>query len=101
MAFTLFPAGDNGGEITAIPIMPGTTAMMPPPTPDFAGRPVAYNHWPESSYKPAVAITGNTYFTVSGLTTVFLVTGLCPPLASVAAITARSFALTAIAHCLV
>ena len=41
MAFALFPAGVNGGEITAIPNLPGTTAIIPPPTPDFAGAPVA------------------------------------------------------------
>ena len=38
-----------GGEIAAIPNLPGTTAMMPPPTPLLAGRPVLYSHLPASS----------------------------------------------------
>ena len=39
-AFTLSPALSSGGEITAIPNFPGETAMIPPPTPLFAGSPV-------------------------------------------------------------
>src|SRR5436190_18706735 len=31
--------------------------MTPPPTPLLAGSPVANSHLPESSYKPAMAIT--------------------------------------------
>src|SRR3954471_13488878 len=100
-AFTLLPAASRGGETTAIPNLPGQTASNPPPTPLFAGRPELYAQIPESSYKPAVAITGRVYITVSGLTTFFLVTGFTPPLASVAAISARSFAFTFIAHCFV
>ena len=44
MAFcarTLLPASSSGGEITAMPNLPGDTASSPPPTPLFAGRPVA------------------------------------------------------------
>ena len=40
-AFTLFPALSRGGEMTAIPNLPGETAMIPPPTPLLAGSPVA------------------------------------------------------------
>src|SRR4051812_16027490 len=39
-ARTLLPASSSGGETTAMPNLPGDTAMMPPPTPLFAGRPV-------------------------------------------------------------
>ena len=39
-ARTLLPASSSGGEITAIPNLPGETAMMPPPTPLFPGSPV-------------------------------------------------------------
>ena len=45
----LLPASSSGGEITAMPNLPGETAMMPPPTPLFAGRPVWKSHLPESS----------------------------------------------------
>src|SRR5262249_39979231 len=43
MAFcprTLLPAESNGGETTAMPNLSGETAIKPPPTPLFAGRPV-------------------------------------------------------------
>ena len=59
-ARTLLPASSSGGETTAMPNLPGDTAMMPPPTPLFAGSPVWYSHLPESSYRPAVAITAST-----------------------------------------
>ena len=39
-AFTLLPASSRGGATTAMPNLPGETAMSPPPTPLFAGRPV-------------------------------------------------------------
>ena len=48
-ALTLLPAASSGGEITAMPNLPGDTAMMPPPTPLLAGRPVVKSHLPESS----------------------------------------------------
>ena len=44
-----------------MPNRPGDTAIRPPPTPLLAGSPVLYNHLPESSYKPAVAMTASTY----------------------------------------
>jgi hypothetical protein len=37
---TLLPAASSGGETTAMPNFPGETAISPPPTPLFAGRPV-------------------------------------------------------------
>ena len=43
MAFcarTLLPASSSGGETTAMPNLPGETAMRPPPTPLFPGSPV-------------------------------------------------------------
>ncbi len=39
-ARTLFPAASSGGEMAAIPNLPGDTAMSPPPTPLLAGSPV-------------------------------------------------------------
>ena len=48
-ARTLLPAASTGGEITAMPNLPGETAMMPPPTPLLAGRPVLNSHLPASS----------------------------------------------------
>ena len=39
-ARTLLPASSSGGDTTAMPNLPGDTAMMPPPTPLLAGRPV-------------------------------------------------------------
>src|SRR6185503_20755421 len=48
-ALTLLPAASSGGEMTAMPILPGETAMTPPPTPLLPGRPVMNSHLPESS----------------------------------------------------
>ena len=48
-ARTLLPASSSGGETTAMPNLPGETAMIPPPTPLLAGRPEWYSHFPESS----------------------------------------------------
>src|SRR5262245_33454004 len=39
-ARTLLPASSSGGETTAMPNLPGETAMIPPPTPLLAGSPV-------------------------------------------------------------
>ncbi len=36
----LLPASSSGGDTTAMPNLPGDTAMIPPPTPLLAGRPV-------------------------------------------------------------
>src|SRR6187431_770489 len=100
-AFTLLPASSKGGENTAIPYLPGTTAIIPPPTPLLAGTPALYNQIPESSYKPAVDITASTCAVVLGDTTTFLEIGFLPPFAKVPAMIARSRAPTLIAHCLV
>src|ERR1041385_928850 len=48
-ALTMLPAASSGGEITAMPNLPGETAMMPPPTPLLPGSPVMNSHLPESS----------------------------------------------------
>src|SRR6185369_10996863 len=71
----LLPASSSGGETTAMPKLPGETAMMPPPTPLFAGSPVWYSHLPESSYRPAVAITASTAGTFDASITCLPVTG--------------------------
>jgi len=59
MAFcarTLLPAESSGGEITAIPNFPGETAMIPPPTPLLAGRPVWYSHFASRILAPIVIL---------------------------------------------
>ena len=75
-ALTLLPASSSGGETTAMPNLPGDTAMMPPPTPLLAGRPVWYSHFPESSYSPAVDITARTLGTFAASMTCLPVTGI-------------------------
>jgi hypothetical protein len=82
-----------------MPNFPGDTAMRPPPTPLLAGSPVWYSHFPESSYSPAVAITASTPGTLFSSSRRLPETGFFPPAASVAAIIARSFALTPTEHC--
>src|SRR5215213_702814 len=42
---TLLPYASSPGEKTAMPSLPGTTAMMPPLTPLLAGMPIRYAHW--------------------------------------------------------
>ena len=95
----LLPASSRGGETTAIPNLPGETAIMPPPTPLLAGKagvvePLARiviqtrdrHHRQDSRY-------------IFGLHDLFLVIGFLPPLARVAAIIARSLAFTLTEHC--
>ena len=81
-----------------MPNLPGDTAMMPPPTPLLAGRPVWYSHFPESSYSPAVDITARTLGTFGGSMTCLPMIGFLPLDASVAAIVARSCAFTPMEH---
>ena len=81
------------------PIWPGSTAMIPPPTPDLAGRPIRYIHSPDQSYMPQVAITDSTRATFSAFSARTPVRGFTPPLARVAAIIARSSAVTRMEHC--
>lgn len=72
--------------------------MSPPETPLLAGSPIRSSHSPEPSYIPQVAITASTRAATSGETTWSRVTGLSPPYARVAAIVARSRAVTRTAH---
>ncbi len=71
---------------------------MPPPTPLLAGRPTSTTHSPAASYIPQVVITLSTRSTTSGSKTRSPVRGCTPPLASVAAISARSRQSTCSAH---
>src|SRR5699024_2137974 len=87
---TLLPCGSSGGEQTASPACPGSTATIPPPTPDFAGRPTLLTQSPASSSIPEVIITDSTRSTASSGRAWLPLTGLVPPLARVAAIIARS-----------
>ena len=81
-----------------MPTCPGSTAMIPPPTPDLAGSPTRNIQLPDQSYIPHVAITDSTRATWDSASARSPVTGFTPPLASVAAITARSRAVTRIEH---
>jgi hypothetical protein len=47
MPRTLLPFASNGGENTPSPNCPGSTAMMPPPTPLLAGMPTLKTQPPE------------------------------------------------------
>ena len=87
---TLLPWRSSGGEKTAIPSWPGSTASTPPPTPLFAGMPTSTTHSPAESYIPQVVITLSTRSTWSRSSTRSPVSGLTPPLARVAAIRLRS-----------
>ncbi len=87
---TLLPCGSSGGEKTAIPSWPGSTARTPPATPLFAGMPTSTTHSPAASYMPQVVITLSTRSTYSRSSARSPVTGLTPPLARVAAIRLRS-----------
>ena len=52
--------------------------MIPPATPDLAGRPTVYSQSPAESYIPQLAITLRTLRTVSSRSTRSRVTGLKP-----------------------
>lgn len=82
-----------------MPTCPGSTPTMPPATPLLAGIPTAVNQVPTASYIPATPITDITSRATSGGISRSPVTGCTPPVASVAAITARSREVTAIEHC--
>ena len=96
---TLLPAASSGGEKVARPPLPGETVTMPPLTPLLPGIPISYSQSPDSSYRPAVAITASTRRHTPAAMTRSPVIGFTPPLASVAAITARSWTVTSREHC--
>src|SRR5690625_3635240 len=64
--------------------------MIPPATPDFAGSPTSLTQSPALSYIPQVSITDSTWREATRDSTLSPVSGLVPPEARVAAITARS-----------
>src|SRR5215471_11121446 len=66
-AFTLLPALSSGGANTAMAPLPGTTAMIPPPTPLFAGSPTCHAQPPDPSYRPAIVIVARISGTFSRL----------------------------------
>src|ERR1700750_2829462 len=88
MPRTLLPFSSSGGDHTQKPSFSGTTTMMPPPTPDFAGTPIRKANSPEKSYMPQECISDRQCFTVEVENPRSLVSGFTPPLASVAATTA-------------
>jgi hypothetical protein len=71
---------------------------MPPPTPLLAGMPTALTQSPAASYIPHVTITERVRLTTPALVTRRPVNGFTPPRASVAAIRARSVAVTLNEH---
>ena len=75
------------------PSCPGTTTRSPPATPLLAGSPTVYSHSPAPSYMPQVAMTARARpASWPCVSTRSPVSGLTPPLASVAAMAARSAA---------
>ena len=72
--------------------------MMPPETPLLAGIPTVLSQSPAASYMPQLVITVSTCRAQSAETTCSPVTGWMPPLARVAAITARSRVVTSTEH---
>ena len=76
----------------------GLTATIVPLTPDLAGSPTRTNQLPAPSYMPQVLITARTVVTTAVGTTCSPVSGLRPPVARVAPITARSAVVTVIAQ---
>mmetsp|Transcript_11411 Transcript_11411/g.17266 ORF Transcript_11411/g.17266 Transcript_11411/m.17266 type:complete len:80 (-) Transcript_11411:1575-1814(-) len=73
------------GEWVANPPTPGTTTIINPERPHLAGRPISNAKPPVKSFKPQVKSTERQFCTVSEAKTRFLVIGLMPPRASVAA----------------
>ena len=96
---TLLPAASSSGLNSPMPNCPGLTASTPPDTPLLAGRPTRSIHAPAASYMPHMAIIDSTCCAVSSRTTCAPLTGWRPALASVAAIIARSAAVTSSEHC--
>jgi uncharacterized repeat protein (TIGR03803 family) len=90
----LYGTASSGGAKVPRPPFPGETVTIPPPIPLLPGRPTSYSQRPESSYMPAVVMTASACRQVSASTTCSPVTGFTPPSASVAPITARSWAVT-------
>ena len=52
-----------------MPARPGTTPMMPPDTPDFAGTPTSEIQSPAESYMPHAIITLSTWRATRGAKT--------------------------------
>jgi hypothetical protein len=69
---------------------PGTTKIIAPLTPLFAGRPTSRQNWPEDSYIPHVSISERQLRTVELAKILSCVVGQTPPFASVAAASAIS-----------
>ena len=95
---TLLPCSSSGGAKVARPACPGSAPMMPPPTPLLAGMPTEETQSPAESYMPQVSMTDMTWRTWAPVKTCLPVTGCTPPLARVAAMSARSRAVTSTAH---
>src|SRR5699024_9636098 len=57
---TELPCRSSCGAQLATPKREGRAAMIPPPTPDFAGRPTSLTQSPALSYIPQVSITEST-----------------------------------------
>ena len=98
-AHAVAPGVDRRREHREPELAGSDTASTPPDTPLLAGRPTRYIHSPEKSYMPHVVITLSTRTAATRLSARTPVTGLTPPFARVAAITARSVASTRIEHC--
>ena len=61
---TEFPDLSRPGDHTAKVISLGITAIIPPPTPLFAGNPTLYANFPTASYVPQVKSNEFTFYFV-------------------------------------
>ena len=84
-----------------MPSCPGIVPISPPATPDLAGMPTLTIQRPEPSYMPADVITACVTRLAAADMMRSPVIGWTPPLAKVAAITARSRTVTRMEHCCV
>ena len=98
---TLLPAGSSGGEKVPTAPFPGATATIPPETPDFPGNPDLEQPLARALVQAGGGQHRKGVAQTSARTTRSPVTGLTPPCASVAPITARSRAVTSSEHCFV
>src|SRR6185503_12322914 len=89
----------NPGDHTHIPIDPGSTATMPPPTPLFAGSPTRNTKSPTASYVPQVSISALSRLLelLSSITSPL--PGTTPSLAMNDTALAKSTQLISMAHC--
>ena len=96
----LFPLSSKAGPYMPIPNLLGTVAIIPPPTPDFAGTPTCTANSPDASYIPQVTIIVLNYLEISLEIKTSSFQGATPSFAITAENIAKSLAVASIEHCL-